>query len=195
MGGVALADALGGAVPVTALLVPGILGLAPVVAENAEGDGTLLSLEGLVLEGCGVDVLAGGLAGRVDDVLDGSLHGLLLHVGGVALADALGGAVPAVVLLGPGVLGSIPVVIKRRGLLGIDLGLEALVRKVGGVGGLASLGAGGRRCLDGGLHGLGNLVAAIAALGVAGAIPVPVFLRPDIIVLVYEIILMLTISV
>ena len=192
---VAPADALGGAEPLAVLFGPGVLGLAPVMAERVKLLGPGLGLEGFVLEGCGVDVLAGGFAGRVGDVLDGSFHGLLLHVGGVALADALGGAVPAVVLLGPGVLGSIPVVFKRRGLLGFDLGLKALVRKVGGVGGLAGLGAGGGHGLDGGFYGLLDLPATVTAFGVAGAIPVIPPLLPDVDVLVDVVVVVLAVGV
>ena len=191
--GVALADALGGAVPVAALLVPGILGRAPVVAENAEGDGALLSLEGLVLEGCGVDGLAGPGAGRRGG-LDGGLHGLLLDVARVALAGALGGAVPAVVLLGPAVLGLGPVVAEGGDFLGLGPGLEARMTKGGGVGPRALLGAG---CLVLGscLYGLLNLPAAIAALGVASAIPAIGLLLPNIVVLVFEFITALAVGV
>ena len=163
------------------------------MAENAEGDGTLLSLEGLVLEGCGVDGLAGLGAGRRGG-LDGGLHGLLLDVAGVALADALGGAEPLAVLLGPGVLGLVPVVADGVEGFGHGLRLKALVLKGCGVGPLALLGAIGL-VHEGRLYGLLDRPTAIAALGVAGAIPVPAFLRPDIIFLVYEIILILTISV
>ena len=193
VGGVALADALGGAVPVAALLVPGILGRAPVVAENAEGDGTLLSLEGLVLEGCGVDGLAGLGAGRRGG-LDGGLHGLLLDVARVALAGALGGAEPLAVLLGPAVLRLSPVMADGVEGFGHGLRLKALVLKGCGVGPLALLGAIGL-VHEGRLYGLLDRPTAVAALGVAGAIPVPAFLRPDTIFLVYEIILILTVSV
>ena len=193
VGGVALADALGGAVPVTALLAPGILGIAPVVAERVEGLGLGLRLEGLVLEGCGVDGLAGPGAGRRGG-LDGGLHGLLLDVAGVALAGALGGAEPLAVLLGPGVLRLSPVMAEGGDFLGLGLGLEALMTKDGGVGPRALLGAGGLvhgSCL----YGLLNLPAAIAALGMTGAIPAIGLLLPNIVILVFKVVFALAVGV
>ena len=193
MAGVALADALGGAAPTAVLLGPAVLGLAPVVAERVEGLGLGLRLEGLVAEGRGVDVLAGPGAGR-RGVLRGGLHGLLLDVAGVALADALGGAVPAAVLLGPAVLGLAPVVAEGGDFLGFGLSLEALMTKGGGVGPRALLSAGGR-VYGGCLHGFSDLIATIAALGVASAVPAIGHLLPIIVFLVFEIIIALAVGV
>ena len=194
MARVALADALGGAEPLAVLLGPAVLGRAPVVAEYAEGDVPGLRLERFVLEGGGVDVLAGGLAGRVDDVLDGSLHGLLLHVGGVALAGALGGAEPLAVLLGPAVLGLAPVVADGVEGFGLGLRLKALVRKGCGVGPFALLGAIGL-VHEGRLYGLLDRPTAVAALGVTGAIPAVILLLPNVVVLVNEVVLVLPVGV
>ena len=193
MGGVALAGALGGAVPAVVLLGPAVLGLAPVVVEGGDHVVPGLGLEDVAVERGGVDVLAGLGAGRGRG-LDGGLHGLLLDVGGVALAGALGGAVPAVVLLGPAVLGLVPVVADGVEGFGLGLRLKALVRKGCGVGPLALLGA-ISLVHEGGLHGLGNLVAAIAALGVAGAIPAVSLLLPNVVVQVNEVVLVLTVGV
>ena len=153
-----------------------------------------LGLEDVAVKRGGVGVLAGLGAGRGRG-LDGGLHGLLLDVGGVALAGALGGAVPAVVLLGPAVLGLAPVVVEGGRALGLGLRLEALVREGGGIGGLASLSAGGRLVLDGCLHGLGDLVAAIAALGMTGAIPVAIPLLPRVVVQINKVVVVLTVGV
>ena len=163
------------------------------MAENAEGDGTLLSLEGLVLEGGGVDGLAGLGAGRRGG-LDGGLHGLLLDVAGVALAGALGGAEPLAVLLGPGVLGLAPVVADGVEGFGLGLRLKALVLKGCGVGPLALLGAIGL-VHEGRLYGLLDRPTAVAALGVASAIPAVRLLLPNVVVLVNEVVLVLTIGV
>ena len=77
---------------------------------------------------------------------------------------------------------------------GLGLRLKALVRKGCGVGPLALLGA-VSLVHEGGLHGLGNLVTAIAALGVAGAIPAILPLLPDVVVQVNEVVLVLAIGV
>ena len=193
MAGVALAGALGGAVPAVVLLGPAVLGLAPVVAEGGDFLGLGLSLEGFVLEGCGVDGLAGLGAGRRDG-LDGGLRGLLLDVAGVALAGALGGAAPTAVLLGPAVLGLAPVVAEGGDFFCLGLGLEALMTKGGGVGPRALLSAGGR-VYGGCLHGFSDLIAAIAALGVASAVPAIGLLLPIILFLVFEIIIVLAVGV
>ena len=163
------------------------------MAERVEGLGLGLLLEGLVAEGRGVDVLAGPGAGR-RGVLRGGLHGLLLDVGGVALADALGGAAPLAVFLGPAVLGLAPVVAERVEGLGLGLGLKALMGKGGGVGPRALLSAGGRVC-GGCLYGFLNLPAAIAALGMTGAIPAIGLLLPNIFFLVFEVIFVLAVGV
>ena len=113
---------------------------------------------------------------------------------GVALADALGGAVPAVVLLGPAVLGLAPVVAEGGDFFFLGLGLEALMTKGGGVGPRALLGTGGR-VFGGCLYDFLNLIAAIAALGVAGAVPAIGLLLPDIVFLVFEVIFMLAVGV
>lgn len=68
-------------------------------------------------------------------------HGLLLDVAGVAIADALGGAIPVVSLLGPRIHRRGPVVAKRIEVVGPCLGREALVLEVGDVDSLAVLGA------------------------------------------------------
>ena len=164
------------------------------MAEHAEGDGAGLGLEGLVLEGYGVDVLAGGLAGCLGDVLDGCLFGLLLHMAGVAPADALGGAVPLAVLLAPGVLGCVPVVADGVEGFGLGLRLKALVLEGRGVDPLARLGAVGRVRV-GCLYGLLNRPTAVAALGVAGTIPAVVLLLPNVVLLIDEIIFMLAVGV
>ena len=163
------------------------------MAERVEGLGLGLRLEGLVAEGRGVDVLAGPGAGR-RGVLRGGLHGLLLDVAGVALADALGGAAPTAVLLGPAVDGLAPVVAEGGDFFCLGLGLEALMTKGGGVGPRALLSAGGR-VYGGCLHGFSDLIAAIAALGVASAVPAIGLLLPIILFLVFEIIIVLAVGV
>ena len=79
-------------------------------------------------------------------------------------------------------------------LLGLGLGLEALMTKGGGVGPRALLSAGGR-VYGGCLHGFSDLIAAIAALGVASAVPAIGLLLPIILFLVYEIIIALAVGV
>ena len=78
--------------------------------------------------------------------------------------------------------------------LGLGLGLKALIGKGGGVDPLALLGAVGlvhRGCF----YGLLNRPTAVAALGVAGAVPAILPLLPDVVLLVDVVILALAIGV
>ena len=101
MAGVAPADALGGAVPLAALLVPGVLGCVPVVADGVEGFGLGLGLKALVRKGSGVGPLA--LLGAIGLVHEGRLYGLLDRPTAVAALGAAG-AVPAIGLLLPSIV-------------------------------------------------------------------------------------------
>ena len=163
------------------------------MAEGGDFLGLGLGLKDITVELGGVDRLAfleaGGRGG-----LYGGLYGLLVDVAGVALAGALGGAVPAVVLLGPAVLGLAPVVAEGGDFLGLGLGLEVLKTKGGGVGPRALLSAGGL-VYGGCLHGFSDLIAAIAALGVASAVPAIGLLLPNIVVLVFDFVFVLAVGV
>ena len=77
---------------------------------------------------------------------------------------------------------------------GLGLRLKALVRKGCGVDPLALLGAIGL-VHEGRLYGLFDRPSAVATLGVAGAIPAVILLLPNVVVLVNEVVLVLTVGV